>query len=459
MWTIRRPRRSPINAEAFVEWAAEHLLHPLIVYTAYPGDRQGDQGPGRRRGRQGASELAPIPGDPAHQIASRLRRDATAPAHEGDAGQPRDLDKVGTPHFAQFVPLEDNQIGFFTVYDGSFDKYIADFTKNIGEVFDLIFKFTKDAAAVAVQKTPPGVHRLCGGGQPSPDRLLPGLSGPDRSGHQGPDRRQQGASSWIDHRQLDPIAKCHERVRRTCRERDTVHQQPRAFLHRLFGRGTRRHRHGVLPVRRQDHLDLDDIQGFILRGYRMPIVRHFLLKVDVPAAARKLLGRLVSGDEADAPQITTAKDWHVGFEPGPGDNPAEPPRRKPDYCLNLGITWPGLLALEVKDRVPTSRSSRSTRSSPEPPSGRNWSATPEPSGPQNWIGGFGTGNDHVLLTLHAISPEALTTYSDRLSALLAEGDAFPGDLARRRHGADGDAGRQAGARPPRFTSATSTASA
>ena len=58
-------------------------------------------------------------------------------------GTTKDLDKVGTPHFAQFVPLEDNQIGFFTVYDGSFDKYIDDFTKNIGEVFDLLFKFTK----------------------------------------------------------------------------------------------------------------------------------------------------------------------------------------------------------------------------------------------------------------------------------------------------------------------------
>ena len=56
-----------------------------------------------------------------------------------------DLDTVGTPHFAQFVPLEDNQIGFFTVYDGDFDKYIADFTKNIGQVFDLLFKFTKGA--------------------------------------------------------------------------------------------------------------------------------------------------------------------------------------------------------------------------------------------------------------------------------------------------------------------------
>jgi hypothetical protein len=56
----------------------------------------------------------------------------------------RDMTSVGTPHFAQFVPLEDQQLGFFTVYDGAFDKYIMDFTRNIGEVFDLIFKFTKD---------------------------------------------------------------------------------------------------------------------------------------------------------------------------------------------------------------------------------------------------------------------------------------------------------------------------
>src|SRR5271154_6128963 len=101
---------------------------------------------------------------------------------------------------------------------------------------------------------------------------------------------------------------------------------------RLFGRGAHK---------TKTTLDLPDIQGFILRGYRMPIVRHFLLSVVTPAEARKLLGRLVSGDEADAPQITTADDWHVGFAPGPGDNATDPPRRKPDYCLNLGITWPG----------------------------------------------------------------------------------------------------------------------
>ena len=103
---------------------------------------------------------------------------------------------------------------------------------------------------------------------------------------------------------------------------------------------------------RESALDLADIQGFVLRGYRMPMVRHFLLTVGAPAAARRQLGRLVSGDESDVPQITTAADWHVGFGPGPGDDPAAAPRHKPDYCLNIGITWPGLVALEIEERVP-----------------------------------------------------------------------------------------------------------
>src|SRR5260370_10440443 len=92
-------------------------------------------------------------------------------------------------------------------------------------------------------------------------------------------------------------------------------------------------------------LNLGDIQGFILRGYRMPMVRHFLLSVGVPAKARELLGRLASGDESDAPQITTAEDWHVGLQPGPGDNLSDSPPRKPDYCVNLGMTCPGRIAL------------------------------------------------------------------------------------------------------------------
>src|SRR5260370_30330687 len=131
--------------------------------------------------------------------------------------------------------------------------------------------------------------------------------------------------------------------------------ESQGFFHRLFGRAE-----NEIPGRESHSrsgsgstLDLGDIQGFILRGYRMPMVRHFLLTVGIPAEARKLLGRLISGNESDAPQITTAEDWHVGVEPGPGDNPADGPLRKPDYCLNLRITLPRPLRFGIQGRVPT----------------------------------------------------------------------------------------------------------
>ncbi len=66
------------------------------------------------------------------------------------------------------------------------------------------------------------------------------------------------------------------------------------LLGRLFGRGG----HGSSQAdadsaaRGSNMLDLADIQGFILRGYRMPMVRHFLLTVGDAAKARKLLGDL-----------------------------------------------------------------------------------------------------------------------------------------------------------------------
>ena len=154
------------------------------------------------------------------------------------------------------------------------------------------------------------------------------------------------------------------------------------------------------------------------------MVRHFLLTVGVPAAARKLLGRFVNGNESDVPQITTAEDWHVGFEPGPGDNPADPPHHKPDYCLNVGITWPGMIALEIRDRVPTLAFKSFGAFTAGAAERASLVGDTGASAPQNWVGGFGKGSDHVLVTLHALSPEAMKNYSDRLVALFAEGDAF-----------------------------------
>jgi deferrochelatase/peroxidase EfeB len=82
------------------------------------------------------------------------------------------------------------------------------------------------------------------------------------------------------------------------------------------------------------------------------------------------------------------------------------------------------VALEVKDRAP----SLSFKSFGAFIAGAAQRASlvgdTGPSAPENWIGGFGTGNDQILVTVHAMNPEAMMTYSERLSALFAEGDAF-----------------------------------
>src|SRR5271170_7089053 len=141
------PAPTPVanNSDAFVEWAAEHLIHAVNLYTAYEGATVKEiKAMAAAADVAGATEqlpflvVLPIKSKLAFVEVQLLLR---ARGH----GTTKDLDKVGTPHFAQFVALEDNQIGFFTVYDGTFDTYIADFTKNIGEVFDLLFKFTTGA--------------------------------------------------------------------------------------------------------------------------------------------------------------------------------------------------------------------------------------------------------------------------------------------------------------------------
>jgi hypothetical protein len=144
---VADPPATPVatHVDSFVEWTAEHLLDPVNIYTAYPGVTAKEiKALAAAADVGGAGELHPflviLP------MKSRLAlMEVKLILRARGHGTTGDLDKVGTPHFAQFVPLEDNQIGFFTVYDGSFDKYIADFTKNIGQIFDLLFKFTKGA--------------------------------------------------------------------------------------------------------------------------------------------------------------------------------------------------------------------------------------------------------------------------------------------------------------------------
>ena len=79
------------------------------------------------------------------------------------------------------------------------------------------------------------------------------------------------------------------------------------------------------------NLDLDNVQGNILRGYRsgLTCVRHLLLEVTDRAQARRFLAQSAAGGAADVPAITRATRW----------------AETPDSTFNIGLTFAGLKAL------------------------------------------------------------------------------------------------------------------
>ena len=59
---------------------------------------------------------------------------------------------VGTLHFSDWVLFEDNHLGFFTIYDGDFEKYIQDFAEKTSLAFNTIFPHVVGAPPTPVEK-------------------------------------------------------------------------------------------------------------------------------------------------------------------------------------------------------------------------------------------------------------------------------------------------------------------
>ena len=135
------------NPDSFVEWAAEKQISPFTVYEAYPGVSVK-----QIRSRADAAGIAMddsgVQQRPLLVVMPMKSRLAMAAVRMGVNVLYRYISKggddVGTVHFAHLVTLPDNMLGFFTVYDGDFEKYTQDFAEKLGPAFDLIFKFTKN---------------------------------------------------------------------------------------------------------------------------------------------------------------------------------------------------------------------------------------------------------------------------------------------------------------------------
>ena len=145
-------------------------------------------------------------------------------------------------------------------------------------------------------------------------------------------------------------------------------------------------------------LDLDDIQGLILRGYRKPTACHLLFRIDRREAFGAMLADLATEDHASGPYITAAADWI--------DKP--PAGVQPTHCVNIGLTFGGLKALGLPSSSLESfpeefRQGAVARASEVGDTG--------PSAPEHWAPSLLSPDAHGLLSVFADSPEELESVS------------------------------------------------
>ena len=136
------PPATPVadNRDKASKWLKHHVREPLDEYFAY-GDAsvQDIKESARSAGftgntLQGAlltflSFKSRVRGAALKLVGSTLLHDKAQKAS----------DALGTLPLAHFVPFEDNHVGFFTVYDGDFEKYIQDFADKTAFTFNTLF--------------------------------------------------------------------------------------------------------------------------------------------------------------------------------------------------------------------------------------------------------------------------------------------------------------------------------
>jgi len=128
------------NSQAVSKWLNRHIKEPIHTYFSYEDASVQDiKAAARAAGFTGITPQNTLLTYMAFK--SRLQGfvlKLVGNALMGEKGD-RGSDAIGTLHLAHWVPFENNRLGFFTVYDGSVEKYIQDFAEKNSAPFDLIF--------------------------------------------------------------------------------------------------------------------------------------------------------------------------------------------------------------------------------------------------------------------------------------------------------------------------------
>jgi hypothetical protein len=141
------------NPQRVITWLTSHVREPLAAYCAYEGASvQEIKACARAAGFTGHVSQSPLLTYMA--IKSRLQALAVkviGKAMVGEKGHTAS-DSIGILHFSHWVPFENNHIGFFTIFDGSFEKYIQDFAEKTSFVFDAVSPHVIGAPPTPVAK-------------------------------------------------------------------------------------------------------------------------------------------------------------------------------------------------------------------------------------------------------------------------------------------------------------------
>ncbi len=141
------------SPERVIKWLKRHVREPIDTYFAYEDvSAQDIKACVREAGFTGSTSQGALL--TYWTFKSRLQAFAlklVAGALVGDKSD-RASDSIGTLHVAHFVPFENNHLGFFTIFDGDFSKYIQDFADKGAFIFDTLFPHTVGAPPTPVAK-------------------------------------------------------------------------------------------------------------------------------------------------------------------------------------------------------------------------------------------------------------------------------------------------------------------
>lgn len=272
------------------------------------------------------------------------------------------------PKLRKFFPKEDindkgelkayyRKISLLTAYDGEFENYISAFALTSGAQFNNLLKFLQGGAAILpVQKNITSFVKFL-------------------------KDHNESSTSFASMYPLISVVQVIQNAKKNEVNYLTNPQTgPQPF--QQFPEGRKE------DADQQVTLDLEDIQGLIVSGYRVHYCRHFICEIENLKATKRLIQNLIGGDE-NYLQITTALRPKKGAP-------------KPDYFLNLSFTYLGLKKMKLK----TGQKLKDAFAS-FPSFIQGAAAQAEhvgdvgPSSPKRWKAGLGTPSTQVILSLYA----------------------------------------------------------